>query len=580
MIETQKAGTQNVGMQNIVAQHVHNHNTEVNPLEKMLLHVIPGAEFNSAVRDPPPKCHPDTRIQIREDLHNRINGTTKLIWMHGPAGVGKSAIMQTIAETVPTCATLFFSRSSDPPRNDSKKVFTTLAYRIAANNAEYREYIEERIYQDPAFLAISLTEQFDRLFTVPFTHNYVQPGSQRWVVLLDGLDECKNEQNDQCRIVDLIGDSNLRHAGATPFIWVIASRPEAHLMAALRKLKGSFRDRPTEFWELEIPADSNDAAQDIERYLHTEFTKIREGSPDSFPTPASTWPSDGDFLKAARASSGLFVFASTLTKYISVDRPPSRLRLIISLIDRSTLDFTRISQRPFSLLDILYTQIMSDIPEDLLSVAKSLLGYYRFVSEGLISGKGLVIACNVLGLCQDEVYDALRKLHSVLKCPSPGNARHGIEFFHASFPDFLFDHSRSQCYYVDLEQELTNTWRCYLRILKESCQIDPTFAIPNSNSVNIQWVPGDDEPGCIKVQEELLWEAHHGCISLLIEYGHSWCASCPQPKYGRRLLVDAPEFVDVFRGAYSVLFHTDVHLTKKFADWFNDHVRKKRLQRD
>ncbi|KAF9441376.1 hypothetical protein P691DRAFT_799565 [Macrolepiota fuliginosa MF-IS2] len=416
----------------------------------MVKHVIPGAEFNSAARDPPPKCHPDTRIQIRQDLHNRIDGATRLIWIHGPAGVGKSAIMQTIAETVPTCATLFFSRSSDPPRNDSKKVFTTLAYNLAIANDGYYRYIEGRLSKDPFFLEKSLTEQFHRLFIAPFIDNLVAAGRQQWVVILDGLDECKNEQNDQCRIVDLIGDSILRHAGATPFIWVIASRPEDHLMAALRKLNRNFQDRPAEFWERGIPVDSDDAVQDIERYLHAEFTKIREESPRSFPNPTSPWPSDGDFLKIAKASSGLFVFASTVTKYVSVDRPASRLKLIVTLIDQSTVYPTSISQKPFSLLDLLYTQIMSDIPKDLLPIAKSLLGYYRLINMRSINPlSGLVYACNVLGLCQDEAYDALRKLHSVLTCPPPEAAEdQGIEYFHASFADFLFDYSRSQEYHT------------------------------------------------------------------------------------------------------------------------------------
>ncbi|KAF9441385.1 hypothetical protein P691DRAFT_684064, partial [Macrolepiota fuliginosa MF-IS2] len=340
----------------------------------MLPYVIPGAEFNSAARDPPPKCHPNTRIQIRADLHNCINGTTRLIWMHGPAGVGKSAIMQTIAETVSTCATLFFARSSDPPRNDSKKVFTTLAYSLAVSNDSYYKYIEAKLSKDPFFLEKSLAEQFHRLFIAPFIGNLVDTGHQRWVVLLDGLDECKNDENDQCRIVDLIRDSILNHTGTTPFVWIIASRPEAHLMAALRKLKVNFRDCPAEFWERGIPVDSDDAVQDIERYLHTEFTKIREDNLDSFPDPASTWPSNGDFLKVAKASSGLFVFASTLTKYISVDRPASRLKLIMALIDQPTIYPTGVSQGPFSLLDMLYTQVMSDIPDNLLPVAKALLG--------------------------------------------------------------------------------------------------------------------------------------------------------------------------------------------------------------
>ncbi|KAF9440355.1 hypothetical protein P691DRAFT_687943, partial [Macrolepiota fuliginosa MF-IS2] len=224
------------------------------------------------------------------------------------------------------------------------------------------------------------------------------------------------------------------------------------------------------FWEHEIPVDSDDATQDMEWYLHTEFIKIREDNPNAFPSTVSTWPSDGDFLKVSKALSRFFVFASTLMKYISINCLPSCLKVIVSLIDQCILDSMRISQRPFSFLDMLYTQIMSDIQEDLLPIAKSLLGYFRLVSDKSIHGMGLVLACNILGLCQDEAYDTLHKLHSILTCPSPVEAKHkGTNFFHASFSDFLFDCSRSKNHHADLDQKLTNTWWYCIRILQESC---------------------------------------------------------------------------------------------------------------
>ncbi|KAF9443453.1 hypothetical protein P691DRAFT_764253 [Macrolepiota fuliginosa MF-IS2] len=244
--------------------------------------------------------------------------------------------------------------------------------------------------------------------------------------------------------------------------------------------------------------------------IFTEFTKIREDNPDAFPHSAPAWPSDSDFLKIARASSGLFVFASNLMRYISVDRPASRFKSVIALISRCTLNSTRISQRPFSLLDMLYAQIMSDIPEDLLPVAKSLLGYYRLLSKGSIFGRGLVEACNILGLCQDEAYDALRKLHSVLSSPSPGNAdRDGIEIFHASFSNFIVDHSHSQTYHVDLDQECTNIWRYYIRILKESCGAEIPALAPHRDSVNLHWAHGNDDSHLYDTREDLLWVAQY-----------------------------------------------------------------------
>ncbi|KAF9442481.1 hypothetical protein P691DRAFT_478479 [Macrolepiota fuliginosa MF-IS2] len=77
-----------------------------NSLEKMLPHIISRAEFNSIARDPPPTCHPNTRTRTNADLQNRINGTVRRIWIHGPAGVGKSAIMQ---DSFDLCGVVFFT---------------------------------------------------------------------------------------------------------------------------------------------------------------------------------------------------------------------------------------------------------------------------------------------------------------------------------------------------------------------------------------------------------------------------------------------------------------------------------------
>ncbi|KAF9444223.1 hypothetical protein P691DRAFT_736830 [Macrolepiota fuliginosa MF-IS2] len=532
-------------------------------LMKLLEYTIPGAEFNSAARDPPPRCYPDTRNRIFTDLHNHIANGKKIVWMHGPFGVGKSAIMETLAGMVSlqsTCATLFFSRHSNPPRNDSKKVFTTLAYSLATANVDYRKYIEEKLFQDPAFLDKSLEEQFNRLFLAPFANDRVPTGHQRWVMLLDGLDQCKNEEDDQRRILNLICDSFFFHPG--PFVWVIASRPEPHLMHAV------FWGLPTSFWaELSITFTGRGVGQ----YIRQEFSNIRRRHPDSFPDSTSIWPSKQDILKIIKASSGFFAFASILMKYLSMGRPVSRLKFVIAIVDKSTLYPDRIPQEPLPSLDMQYTQIMMDIPEEQLSITKSLLGYYCLIREWTISGEGLVEACNILGLCQDDAYDALYRLRSVLGYPSPWMAQFdGVKFFHVSFLDFLLDHTRSQNYYIDLDQELTSIWRCYTRILKEFSSVLPT---PIYDGINVQWTPVPDDDTYLEgLQESLLRRAQRGWVSLLMGYGHLPCTSCPRPANDRRLMADALELADTFRSIHPLSFDSGEFPVKEFVDWFNNHA--------
>ncbi|KAG6825915.1 hypothetical protein H0H92_001870 [Tricholoma furcatifolium] len=66
----------------------------------------PSAAFNSIQRFPPPKCHPGTRKEILEKITEWVNQgisaeeptRDRVLWVHGPAGSGKSAIAQTLAE--------------------------------------------------------------------------------------------------------------------------------------------------------------------------------------------------------------------------------------------------------------------------------------------------------------------------------------------------------------------------------------------------------------------------------------------------------------------------------------------------
>ncbi|KAJ4486941.1 hypothetical protein C8R41DRAFT_730108, partial [Lentinula lateritia] len=61
-----------------------------------------GASHDAEQRFPPPNCYPGTRIQVLEILKTWINNddrSTSIYWIYGAAGVGKSAVAQTISET-------------------------------------------------------------------------------------------------------------------------------------------------------------------------------------------------------------------------------------------------------------------------------------------------------------------------------------------------------------------------------------------------------------------------------------------------------------------------------------------------
>ena len=71
------------------------------PIETLKQFAALHATHDSPARDPRPKCHPGTRktiLKIINDWIDKDDISVPIMWLHGSAGSGKSAIAQTIAK--------------------------------------------------------------------------------------------------------------------------------------------------------------------------------------------------------------------------------------------------------------------------------------------------------------------------------------------------------------------------------------------------------------------------------------------------------------------------------------------------
>ncbi|KXN91226.1 hypothetical protein AN958_01910 [Leucoagaricus sp. SymC.cos] len=442
-------------------------------------YVMKGAEFDSSERDPPPRCHPGTRTNILERTQQWFddpNRETKLQWIRGPAGVGKSAIVQTFVESPAQKkrlgASLFFSRPNG--RTNPKQIFPTLAYQFATRNRLYKAYLNEIMQDDPHSLEKAMGEQFRILIIEPFTQLKLGDHLGEVLVAIDGLDECGGDPNPDnpiqslhgrrtseeyhCEILHLINDF-VRDNPTAPLIWIIASRPEAHIQAVFSKA-----DVKNSYMEEDIPADSEEACRDVEAFLNASFTEIR----NAFPPPIieGRWPSNCDFLQIANAARGLFVFAQVVIRFIAdtrVGNPIGQLRYVLTALSNlGPLDNHR--ENPFAVLDAIYTAILFNVPLQVLDNTKQILqiAFYhtrRGVSSEEVNFKGIY---TYLGLSREDAIAALRPLHSVIcfRKDRPID-RSRPYFYHASFRDYLEDPSRSGAY------SIPSSWKFDGRILWE-----------------------------------------------------------------------------------------------------------------
>ncbi|KXN92362.1 hypothetical protein AN958_08378 [Leucoagaricus sp. SymC.cos] len=461
----------NSNFYNAPVQHPQNQPTRAEVLHWLQGYVMKGAEFDSWERDPPPKCHPETRTNILQRAHGWFDNSQRekqLTWLRGPAGVGKSAIVQTLAETLSKTkrlgASIFFSRPNG--RSNPQQIFPTLAYRLATLDDAYNAYIGELKYEDPLSLDKSRSEQFRLLFVEPFARRKLRKGQKDLLVAIDGLDECDGDpvseyaseslhrgrvaEQVQCEIVRLVSDFVQRHP-SVPLVWIIASRPENHLKAVF--MAGDVKDS---YLEEDIPVDSDEACRDVEKFLHTSFTKIQEDYPDII--PHGPWPSNEQFLLIAKAALGLFVFAEVVVRFIgdpAVGNPVSQLSYVLSAVAKLRHNAQR--KNPLAVLDAIYAAIMSRLPPDCLDNAKKLLPplihlHRRSVKISDINFKNVYQS---LKIARADAVAALRHLHSVIYFPRAKDFDETRpRVYHASFHDFLEDPSRSNEYTVTRVEKL------------------------------------------------------------------------------------------------------------------------------
>jgi len=98
------------------------------------------------------RCLPGTRVQVLLDLFLALthpNPQKKIIWLRGPAGSGKSTILNTLAHYLHRLdrqGTFLFFDQNDRDNSDPRRVILTLAHQLAS----FHPIFAEKILSDPS----------------------------------------------------------------------------------------------------------------------------------------------------------------------------------------------------------------------------------------------------------------------------------------------------------------------------------------------------------------------------------------------------------------------------------------------
>ena len=441
--------------------------------------VAANALHNSGEVSDQPKCHPGTRVAILDHLIAWATALTymyPIIWLHGPAGAGKSAIQRTIAQILSEkgllFASFFFFRTASG-RNSTQNFIATLSYQLALSIPATRPYIVQAIERDPLIFSLSLWNQAKALIISPVLAVVDNPSFDASqyprIAIIDGLDECYGLEK-QCEILDVL--SRILQNLPIPFAMVIASRPEHHIRSAFDL--GDLNKRSS---RLSLD-DSYNPDADIKKYLVDKFSKIREQHPlrAYLPTP---WPMEGVIDKLVAKASGQFIYASTVDRFVNSMRykPSERLDILLGHLNAGEL-------KPFEELDSLYSVIFHGVDRvyragtlRVLGAALVLLVFqeelsptpsiWTYESEMISNPKPYSSRFieRLLGLGNGDVRYLLLDLESLL---TVDNDDANIRFFHASLSDYLFDKSRSGQFWIDAGAVYADlAQRCLFWLLSE-----------------------------------------------------------------------------------------------------------------
>ncbi|KAJ7852779.1 hypothetical protein B0H14DRAFT_2759308, partial [Mycena olivaceomarginata] len=146
------------------------------------------------------ECLAGTRTDVLDGIIQWLNtpsDTSKILWLSGVAGSGKSTIATSISQHFRNLqrlgAFIFFDRNNLANSNPAT-VLHSIAYKLAQVNRQIWDTLCEAINCQPDIVNAPIGTQFQELLLGPF--NSAQINNQEPVIIiLDALDECSNKDS-------------------------------------------------------------------------------------------------------------------------------------------------------------------------------------------------------------------------------------------------------------------------------------------------------------------------------------------------------------------------------------------------
>jgi len=413
------------------------------------------APFNAYQRQHEPTCHPDTRVDLLQQIYEWADGENSptIFWLNGLAGTGKSTIARTLiakySDSGDIAASFFFSRGGGDGGHlrHARRFVTSIAVQMANNVQPLKQAICDAITEYSDIANWALRKQWRHLVLEPLSKLEDSSCQFRYILVIDALDEC--EENDVRIILQLLAEA--RSLGTVQLRVFLTSRPEV-------PIRNGFNRMPdTEYQDFElhmIPPSIVD--HDISIFLWHELDRIAGEH-----HLGADWPGEQVVEQLVRSSNGLFIWAATACRFIEEGRSLAADRLSIVLnansvddsADRFASDDSSIDDNiddpamsPEQHLDKLYITVLQDSVHKYNKRERrkwcKLLGTVLGTIVVLSSPLSTQSLRRILDTTQDQMNQTLDDLHAILNIPE--DPTHPLHLYHPSFRDFLLDKKRCE----------------------------------------------------------------------------------------------------------------------------------------
>jgi len=277
--------------------------------------------------------------------------------------------------------------------------------------------------------------------------SFFLPPGPPMIVVIDALDECIINSVDH--LIEIITHEYLD--SPPPIRFLLTSRPEANIRATFR-----LHPERTCFTDLL----DFEAYNDIQQFFEKEFKTLNIRLSDYLTNVKKPWPSPEDIESLVKKSEGLFIYASTLIKFVGEMEPKDSIPPTQGLdckVPLQPAEKLRGAMTQHNGLDGLYLQVLRDAPYSANPDFMRILGALCLMqTKPSITNLALFLQLKN----SDHFRQLLKGCKSILRIPESNSGT--ITFFHSSLHDFLTNRDRSLYFYVDsIPQHLSLLDDCF-----------------------------------------------------------------------------------------------------------------------